>query len=89
MDVDKGGLILSQTDTWDAINNNEYLSVEGVVHVLQQLLQVQLTPSLEGPSYSLLKVAKDYEIRRYSPFLVAEAPMSPGSGVCMCGMHMG
>lgn len=43
-----------------------------------QLLQVQLTPDLEQPGYQLLRVTKDYEIRRYDPFIVAETALPAG-----------
>jgi len=45
-----------------------------------QVLDVQLTPELETPDYAVLKATKDYKIRRYKPYLVAEVPMAPGSG---------
>lgn len=49
-------------------------------HVLLfQVLDLSQTPDLEGPQYTVLRVTKDYEIRRYEPFVVAEAPMGPGS----------
>jgi len=48
--------------------------------VLPQVLNVQLTPELETPQYSVLKAAADYELRRYDPYTVATVPMSPGSG---------
>lgn len=47
--------------------------------VLEQVLDFSQTPDLETPQYSVLKVTRDYEIRAYSPFVVAEAPMGPGA----------
>jgi hypothetical protein len=44
-----------------------------------QLLQVQLTPDLESPAYSVLKATREYELRRYQPFIVAETAMPRGS----------
>lgn len=35
-----------------------------------QVLNVQLTPSLETPAYSVLRAAADYELRRYDPYTV-------------------
>jgi hypothetical protein len=34
-------MILSHTDTWDAITNNEFLSIEGLVHVVRQVRRLQ------------------------------------------------
>eukprot|EP00878_Enallax_costatus_P001910 GHUV01002072.1.p1 GENE.GHUV01002072.1~~GHUV01002072.1.p1 ORF type:complete len:392 (+),score=97.89 GHUV01002072.1:162-1337(+) len=72
------GLILSHRDVWDSLDNNNYLSPEAVALVIRQLLQVQLTPDLEQPDYQLLKAMKDYEIRRYEPFIVAETALPAG-----------
>ncbi|GIM11583.1 hypothetical protein Vretimale_15069 [Volvox reticuliferus] len=74
------GIVLSHTDYWDALQRNAFLSLEGVLHVLRMFLQVQLTPAIETPKYLVLKKFKEYEIRRYEPYLVAEAPMGTGSG---------
>lgn len=43
------------------------------------MLDLSQTPDLETPRYTVLRASKDYEIRRYDPFVVAEAPMGPGS----------
>lgn len=74
------GLILTHTDVWDAVSDNSPLSLEAVQHVLRQVLQVQLTPDLEGPRYSVLKKAAEYEVRQYQPYVVAATPMPQGSG---------
>ncbi|PNH10002.1 hypothetical protein TSOC_003319 [Tetrabaena socialis] len=74
------GLILSHTDYWDALQRNAFLSLEGVQHVLRMFMQVQVTPSIESPKYVVLKRFKDYEIRKYEPYLVAETPMGAGAG---------
>lgn len=47
-----------------------------------QVLDLSSTPNLETPQYTVLRVTNDYEIRRYAPFVVAEAPMGPGSSEC-------
>lgn len=44
-----------------------------------QVLDMSQTPGLETPQYTVLKAAKDYEIRRYEPFVVVEAPMGAGA----------
>jgi hypothetical protein len=46
-------------------------------------------PDLETPQYTVLRVTKDYEIRRYEPFVVAEAPMGPGSSECVVCVSSG
>jgi hypothetical protein len=46
------------------------------------VLDLSSTPNLETPQYTVLRVTNDYEIRRYAPFVVAEAPMGPGSSEC-------
>ncbi|EFJ39895.1 hypothetical protein VOLCADRAFT_84753 [Volvox carteri f. nagariensis] len=76
------GIVLSHTDYWDALQRNAFLSLEGVQHTLQMFIQqqLQLTPGIETPKYVVLKKLKEYEIRRYEPYLVAEAPTGPGSG---------
>lgn len=34
------GIIVSHRDVWDALSNNKYLSLEGVMHVLRQVSDV-------------------------------------------------
>ncbi|MEW5320412.1 MAG: hypothetical protein WDW38_011487 [Sanguina aurantia] len=74
------GFILRHTDLWDALQRNSFLSLEGLTFVLKQFLSLQLTPALATPEYKVLKKLKEYEIRRYQPYIVAETPMAPGSG---------
>jgi hypothetical protein len=79
--VDPGsGLVLSHTDTWDAVRDSSFGSPEALLHVAGQLAQVQLTPDLEGPRFSVLRRAAGYEVRRYEPYVVAETDMGPGAG---------
>lgn len=54
------------------------MQIEGIAHVVKQLTTFQLTPSLDSPHYVVLKKTKEYEIRQYSPYLVAETSM-PGA----------
>jgi hypothetical protein len=82
------GLILTHTDVWDAVSDNSPLSLEAVQHVVRQVLQVQLTPDLEGPRYSVLKKAAEYEVRQYQPYVVAETQMPQGSGEVLEGGAM-
>ncbi|KAG2441947.1 hypothetical protein HXX76_003552 [Chlamydomonas incerta] len=74
------GLILSHTDYWDALQRNSFLSLEGLQHVLRQFLQLQVTPGIETPKYTVLKRFKEYEIRAYEPYTVAETAMGSGAG---------
>lgn len=48
---------------------------QGFSDFLGQLFQPYTTPSLETPEYEVLKRTKDYQIRRYQPYLVVESPM--------------
>ena len=50
-------------------------STQGFSDFLGQLFQPYTTPSLETPQYEVLKRTKDYQIRRYQPYLVVESPM--------------
>ncbi|KAI5074360.1 hypothetical protein GOP47_0010321 [Adiantum capillus-veneris] len=67
------GKFLSHVDYWDSIKNNDYFSLEGVTDVLKQLWYYK-TPDLETPKYNVLKRANVYEVRKYEPFIVVEAP---------------
>lgn len=71
----RSGLITRHVDTWDAVQDNAFPSIEGLALVLRQALDFTLTPDLETPRYSVLKAARDYELRRYDQFVVAEVPM--------------
>ena len=51
-------------DYWDAINNQEYFSLEAFQHVLSQMFSFQKTPDIPTPSFVVLKKTKNYEIRR-------------------------
>ena len=42
IDVLSGGKILSQRDVWDAVQDNSYLSLEGIAYVLRQLTSGQV-----------------------------------------------
>jgi len=68
--------IVRHVDYWDAIENQKYLSLEAVGHLISQLTDVTRTPELEGPRYTVLKKMGRYEVRRYKPYLVAEREMA-------------
>lgn len=84
IDVLQGGKITAQRDVWDGIQDNSFLSVEGVAYLLSQLTNPRTTPRLDGPQYIVYKKTKDYEIRQYRGYLSAEISMpataKPGSG---------
>lgn len=52
------------------------MQIEGIAHVIKQLTTLQVTPSLDTPHYVVFKKTKEYEIRQYSPYLVAETSMA-------------
>lgn len=66
------GKFSSHLDFWDSIENNNYLSLEGLWNVVKQL-RIYKTPDLETPRYQILKRTANYEVRKYSPFIVVEA----------------
>ncbi|KAG2493405.1 hypothetical protein HYH03_008531 [Edaphochlamys debaryana] len=74
------GIVLSHVDYWDALNRNAFLSLEGLQEVVRQFLDPAVTPPIETPKYSVLKRYKDYEIRKYDAFTVAETTMTAGAG---------
>lgn len=51
-------------DLWDAVQNNDYFSLEAAAHVAGQLFDLKRTPQIETPQYTVLRRAADYEIRR-------------------------
>lgn len=44
------------------------------------LTSLQTTPKLGSPEYVVLRKAKEYEVRKYSSYMVAETAMPAGSG---------
>lgn len=58
------GRFNSHVDTWDAVNNQKYLSLEAVRHLLGQLLTFSQAPKLDTPSYTVLKRPSGYEVRK-------------------------
>ncbi|KXZ41448.1 hypothetical protein GPECTOR_463g374 [Gonium pectorale] len=69
------GKVYRHIDTWDSIRNQEFFSLEGFADFFSQLLSFYSTPGLETPQYTILRRAKDYEVRRYDPYVVAETAM--------------
>ena len=58
------GKFNSHIDHWDSLDNQQYLSLEGVVHMFAQLGSLVKVPDLETPKYTILRKKKEYEIRR-------------------------
>lgn len=56
------------------------VQTEGLQHVLRMMGSLKTTPDLETPDYTILKSFKEYEIRKYAPFLVAETNMDGTTG---------
>ncbi|XP_043726191.1 uncharacterized protein LOC122672767 [Telopea speciosissima] len=69
----------SHVDIWDSIENNDYFSVEGLWDVIRQL-RIYKTPDLESPKYQILKRIANYEVRKYSPFVIVETKGDKLSG---------
>merc|ERR1719199_2317968 len=70
------GKFVSHVDTWDSIQNQEFLSSDAVKDLIAQILQVYSTPELETPAYLILKRMAAYEVREYPAMVIAEADMS-------------
>lgn len=73
------GKFCSHVDYWDSITNNDYFSSEGLVDVIKQLW-IYKTPDLESPKYQILIRTANYEVRKYSPFVVVETDGDKLSG---------
>ncbi len=78
------GVLSGQVDTWDAVPGGAQL--DSITFLLRNALSLQLTPDLDTPQYSVLKKTREYEIRRYEPFLIAEVDMPPSSAPAS-GVH--
>ena len=61
--------------------------------MLQQATNPQTTPGLDQPAYTVLRRAREYEVRRYEPYAVAEVGMpasaAPASGAASCRARCG
>jgi hypothetical protein len=69
------GKFNSHSDTWDAVSNQQFFSFEAFVHMLGQVSDLRRIPiGLESPPYTVLLKKANYEVRKYEPFVVAEAP---------------
>lgn len=58
------GRFNSHVDTWDAVQNQKYLSLEAVRHLVGQLATLSRAPQLESPPYTVLKKPDGYEVRK-------------------------
>uniref|UniRef100_A0A061S647 Soul heme-binding protein n=1 Tax=Tetraselmis sp. GSL018 TaxID=582737 RepID=A0A061S647_9CHLO len=72
--------IRSQVDEWDSASHNRFFSIEAAADLYRQATRLAVTPALESPEYRVLKRTAGYEVREYSPFVVAETEMDSGSG---------
>ena len=73
------GKFNSHSDTWDAVSNQEFFSLEAFSHMLSQVADLRRVPmDLESPPYTVLLKKASYEVRKYEPFVVAEAPYGSG-----------
>uniref|UniRef100_A0A7S0WVG3 SOUL heme-binding protein n=1 Tax=Pyramimonas obovata TaxID=1411642 RepID=A0A7S0WVG3_9CHLO len=70
------GKFNSHVDTWDSIQNQAFLSIEAVQDLVKQMFEIYWTPELETPEYAVMKRYATYEVREYSPFVVAEAEVA-------------
>ncbi|KAL6777990.1 hypothetical protein ACKKBG_A16495 [Auxenochlorella protothecoides x Auxenochlorella symbiontica] len=75
------GKFVSHIDTWDAVSNQSYLSLEAVRHLASQVLTLRQTPQdLTTPSYLVLKKMPRYEIRQYEGFTGLETRAGEAQG---------
>ena len=77
--VSSAGILLSQTDAWDAIPQGRGAQIESLTFLLRTALSPQSTPDLDTPKYTVLRKLQEYEVRSYKPFLVAEVDMPPSA----------
>ena len=64
---------MKHVDTWDSIENQTYLSPEAVQEVLKQVFNFTKTPeNLKTPKYVTLRRYRDFEVREYETFFVAD-----------------
>eukprot|EP00873_Tetraselmis_striata_P023346 jgi/Tetstr1/443610/TSEL_031609.t1 len=79
IDVDRA-LVLSHVDEWDSADHNKFFSIDAFQDITTQLFKMKNTPNLEAPPYTVVRRRKKYEIRKYTPFVVAETAMAAGAG---------
>ena len=72
---------VKHVDTWDSIENQTYLSPEAVQEVLKQVFNFAKTPeNLKTPKYVTLRRYRDFEVREYEKFFVAETTVNSNTG---------
>lgn len=52
-------------DLWDAVENQDFFSLEAFQHVLGQMGSMQRQPDIPTPYYKTLRKYKEFEIRRW------------------------
>lgn len=67
-------------DAWDAIEDNEFFSLEGFIFAFKQMVSVSRPPNRFTPEFQIYKRYKDWEIRRYRPFISAEISLAELEG---------
>ena len=58
------GRFNKHVDTWDAVQNQQYLSLEAVRHLMGQLATFSQAPKLDTPGYTVLRKPDGYEVRK-------------------------
>lgn len=75
------GRFNKHVDTWDAVDQQGYFSIEAFIHMLSQVMDVRGIPrELETPDYQVLVKRRDYEVREYSSIMVCETDNSSPTG---------
>lgn len=75
------GKICRHVDTWDSVQNQDFFSPEAFSDFLGQLANVRRTPAgLGQPPCETLRRHATFIVRKYAPFLVAEAPLDGVEG---------
>ena len=80
------GRFNSHKDTWDAIDEQSFFSLQAFAHMLSQVFDLRRTPvGLETPPYTVLLKKAQYEVRRYEAFTVAQLPLRQGLPAAVAG----
>ncbi|KAK9804334.1 hypothetical protein WJX72_007791 [[Myrmecia] bisecta] len=70
------GLFNKHLDLWDALEKQSYFSLEAFAHVLSQMGNIKRAPPLEAPQHVVLRKRKEYEIRRYEPYVTIQTQIA-------------
>eukprot|EP01023_Acetabularia_acetabulum_P034175 TRINITY_DN3209_c0_g1_i1.p1 TRINITY_DN3209_c0_g1~~TRINITY_DN3209_c0_g1_i1.p1 ORF type:complete len:403 (-),score=60.35 TRINITY_DN3209_c0_g1_i1:106-1314(-) len=78
-------------DFWDSLEDNKYLSVEGIQDIFSQLFNFSIKPDKKQMhEYVTYIRKKEFEIRKYSPFKMVsvsaeEGPFAPNTDLASIG----